>query len=45
MKSQQKNMPHQLYIELIRLEKEIISSKLKLLIILVGRNASGKWDN
>jgi len=33
---------HGLYIELVKLQKEIISSKLKLLVILEGRDAAGK---
>ncbi|SRR5258706_1099770 len=33
---------HQLYVELVKLQKEIISSGLKLLIILEGRDAAGK---
>lgn len=33
---------HPLYIELVKLQKEIISSKLKLLVILEGRDAAGK---
>ncbi len=33
---------HKLYIELIKLQKEVISSNLKLLVILEGRDAAGK---
>lgn len=33
---------HQLYIELVKLQKEIIASKLKLLVIIEGRDAAGK---
>ena len=33
---------HGLYIELVKLQKEIISSNLKLLVILEGRDAAGK---
>lgn len=33
---------HGLYIELVKLQKEIIASDLKLLIILEGRDAAGK---
>lgn len=33
---------HELYIELVKLQKEIITSNLKLLIILEGRDAAGK---
>lgn len=33
---------HELYIELVKLQKEIISSNLKLLVILEGRDAAGK---
>jgi polyphosphate kinase 2 (PPK2 family) len=32
----------QLYVELVKLQKEIIASRLKLLIILEGRDAAGK---
>ncbi len=42
MKSQKKHTLHQLYIELVKLQKEIISSGLKLLVILEGRDAAGK---
>ncbi|MGK2863605.1 MAG: hypothetical protein ACSLE0_16860, partial [Chitinophagaceae bacterium] len=33
---------HELYIELVKLQKEIISSNLKVLVILEGRDAAGK---
>jgi polyphosphate kinase len=33
---------HELFIELVKLQKEIISSGLKLLVILEGRDAAGK---
>lgn len=37
-----KNVLNQLYIELVKLQREIISSNLKLLVILEGRDAAGK---
>jgi len=37
-----KKVLHQLYVELVKLQKEIISSKLKLLVILEGRDTAGK---
>ncbi len=37
-----KKLLHQLYIELVKLQKEIISSNLKILVILEGRDAAGK---
>jgi polyphosphate kinase 2 len=37
-----KKILHNLYIELVKLQKEIISSDLKLLVILEGRDAAGK---
>lgn len=37
-----KRVLHQLYAELVKLQKEIISSKLKLLVILEGRDTAGK---
>src|SRR5215213_9354712 len=40
--SKQKEILHELYIELVKLQKEIISSGLKLLVILEGRDAAGK---
>lgn len=33
---------HPLYIELVKLQKEVISSNLKVLVILEGRDAAGK---
>jgi len=42
MKKEKKQLLHQLYIELVKLQKEIISSELKLLVILEGRDAAGK---
>ncbi len=42
MKKEQKHILHQLYIELVKLQKEIISSDLKILVILEGRDAAGK---
>src|SRR5665647_753327 len=37
-----KEILHELYIELVKLQKEIIASNLKLLVILEGRDAAGK---
>lgn len=37
-----KKILHQLYIELVKLQKEIIASDLKLLVIIEGRDAAGK---
>ena len=37
-----KQILHGLFIELVKLQKEIISSNLKLLVILEGRDAAGK---
>jgi polyphosphate kinase len=37
-----KNGLHELYIELVKLQKEIIASKLKVLVVLEGRDAAGK---
>lgn len=37
-----KEILHELYIELVKLQKELISSELKLLVILEGRDAAGK---
>jgi polyphosphate kinase len=42
MPKKNKKLLHELYIELVKLQKEIISSNLKLLIILEGRDAAGK---
>ena len=33
---------HELYIELVKLQKEIIASNLRLLVVLEGRDAAGK---
>lgn len=38
----EKKLMHALYIELVKLQKEVISSNLKLLVILEGRDAAGK---
>lgn len=37
-----KKIRHELYIELVRLQKEVIASKLKVIVILEGRDAAGK---
>lgn len=37
-----KKILHELFIELVKLQKEVISSNLKLLVILEGRDAAGK---
>jgi polyphosphate kinase 2 len=42
MKTKKKEILHNLFIELVKLQKEIISSNLKLLVILEGRDAAGK---
>ena len=42
MKDNKKEILHNLFIELVKLQKEIISSNLKLLVILEGRDAAGK---
>jgi len=42
MKKNKKKTLHKLYIELVKLQKEIISSNLKLLVIMEGRDAAGK---
>jgi len=42
MKNDNKKTLHHLYIELVKLQKEIISSGLKLLVVLEGRDAAGK---
>jgi polyphosphate kinase 2 len=42
MKAKKKEILHKLFIELVKLQKEIISSNLKLLVILEGRDAAGK---
>ncbi len=38
----EKKKLHKLYIELVKLQKEVIASDLKLLVILEGRDAAGK---
>lgn len=38
----EKEILHKLYIELVKLQKEIISSNLKVLVIIEGRDAAGK---
>jgi len=38
----EKKIMHQLYVELVKLQKEIIASDLKLLVILEGRDTAGK---
>src|SRR5689334_15138357 len=42
MNKKQKHLLHRLYVEMVKLQKEIISSNLKLLVILEGRDAAGK---
>ena len=42
MKKKEKKILHHLYIELVKLQKEIIASDLKLLVILEGRDTAGK---
>lgn len=37
-----KEIRHELYIELVKLQKEVIASGLRLLVILEGRDAAGK---
>jgi len=37
-----KGILHELFIELVKLQKEIISSKLKVIVILEGRDTAGK---
>lgn len=39
---EEKKILHKLYIELVKLQMEIISADLKLLVILEGRDAAGK---
>jgi polyphosphate kinase 2 len=39
---EKKKILHQCYIELVKLQKEIIASDLKLLVMLEGRDAAGK---
>jgi polyphosphate kinase 2 (PPK2 family) len=38
----EKEILHELYVELVKLQKEAIASGLKLLVILEGRDAAGK---
>jgi polyphosphate kinase 2 len=42
MRKEQKHILNHLYIELVKLQKEIIASGLKILVILEGRDAAGK---
>ncbi|HEY4875274.1 MAG TPA: polyphosphate kinase 2 [Puia sp.] len=42
MAKNKKKILHELFIELVNLQKEIISSGIKLLVILEGRDAAGK---
>ena len=42
IKKKKKKILHELFIELVKLQKEIISSELKLLVIIEGRDAAGK---
>ena len=42
MKKSRKETLHKLYIELVKLQKEIIASNPKLLVILEGRDAAGQ---
>ena len=44
-KVKKKKILHELYIELVKLQKEVIASDLKLLVILEGRDAAGKDGN
>jgi polyphosphate kinase 2 len=41
-KIKKKKILHDLFIELVKLQKEVIASDLKLLVILEGRDAAGK---
>jgi polyphosphate kinase 2 len=41
-KNKKKEILHELFIELVKLQKEVIASDLKLLVILEGRDAAGK---
>ena len=41
-KKKKKEILHGLYIELVKLQKEIIAADIKLLVILEGRDAAGK---
>jgi polyphosphate kinase 2 (PPK2 family) len=38
----EKEIFHELYVELVKLQKEVIAKGLKLLVILEGRDAAGK---
>lgn len=42
MKKEEKKILHKLFIELVKLQKEIIASNLKLMVILEGRDTAGK---
>ena len=42
IKENKKEILHRLFVELVKLQKEVISSNLKLLVILEGRDAAGK---
>ena len=42
IKKKKKEILHDLFIELVKLQKEVIASDLKLLVILEGRDAAGK---
>jgi len=42
MNKEKKKHMHELFIELVKLQKEIIASGLKLLVVLEGRDAAGK---
>ncbi len=42
VKKKKKKILHKLFIELVKLQKEVIASDLKLLVILEGRDAAGK---
>jgi len=39
---EQKEILHELFVELVKLQKEVIASDLKLLVILEGRDTAGK---
>ncbi|HUZ61022.1 MAG TPA: polyphosphate kinase 2 [Hanamia sp.] len=41
-KSNKKKILHSLFVELVKFQKEVIASDLKLLVILEGRDAAGK---
>jgi polyphosphate kinase len=41
-RTKKKKILHDLFVELVKLQKEIIASDLKLLVILEGRDAAGK---